>query len=66
LYDPESPEERFEPGSEAAEAETEKETAEQFGTIEDAASPTENTAEKESPEGVEPHEGAEPEGNGRA
>jgi transcription termination/antitermination protein NusA len=65
LYDPESPEERFEPGSEAAEAETEKETAEQFGTIEDAASPTENTAEKERPEGVEPHEGSEPEGNGR-
>ena len=65
LYDPESPEERFEPGSEAAEAETEKETAEQFGTIEDAESPTENAAEGERPEGVAPQEGAEPGGNGR-
>jgi N utilization substance protein A len=65
LYDPESPEERFEPGSEAAEAETEKETAEQFGTIEDAVSPTDNSAEGEGPEGGAPHESAKPEGDGR-
>jgi transcription termination/antitermination protein NusA len=65
LYDPESPEERFEPGSEAAEAETEKEAAEQFGTIEDAGSPTDNSAEGEGPEGAALEEGAKPEGDGR-
>jgi transcription termination/antitermination protein NusA len=59
LYDPESPEERFEPGSAAAAAEDE-ETAEQFGTIGNAASPTDNPAEGEGPEGVAPPEGAEP------
>jgi len=56
LYDPESPEERFEPGSEAAD----EETAEQFGTIEDAGFPTDNSAEGEGPEGAVPPEGAEP------
>ena len=40
LYDPESPEERFEPGSAAEEAG--EKPAEQFGTIEDAGSPTDN------------------------
>jgi N utilization substance protein A len=64
LYDPESPEERFEPGSEAAEAAepTEvEETAEQFGTIDDAGSPTDNSAEGEGPEGGAPEETTEPE-----
>jgi transcription termination/antitermination protein NusA len=60
LYDPESPEERFEPGSAAAAAEDE-ETADQFGTIDDAGSPTDNSAEGEGPEGAAPPEGAEPE-----
>lgn len=60
LYDPESPEEKFEPGSAAAAVEDE-ETAEQFGTIEDAGSPTDNSAEGEGPEGAAPPEGAEPE-----
>src|SRR3954469_6269732 len=58
LYDPESPEERFEPGSMAADA-ADEETAEQFGTIGDAGSPTDNTAEGEGPEGAAPPEGAE-------
>jgi N utilization substance protein A len=57
LYDPDSPEERFEPGS-AAEAE---ETANQFGTIEGAGFPTENSAEGEVPESVTPEEGADAE-----
>jgi N utilization substance protein A len=39
LYDPESPEERFEPGSAAA-------NSEQSGTIEDAASPTQQNQEQ--------------------
>jgi N utilization substance protein A len=45
LYDPESAEERFEPGSEAAEAVTdeEAESTEQFGTIVDAGSPHKKT-----------------------
>jgi hypothetical protein len=55
LYDPESPEERFEPGSDLAESkpvETEEqpavtqETSEQFGTIEDAGSPNQNQSEE--------------------
>ncbi len=41
LYAPESPEERFEPGSEAELEETETVAGEQSGTIEDAGSPTE-------------------------
>jgi transcription termination/antitermination protein NusA len=45
LYDPESPEERFEPGSAQAEEETEK----QFGTMEDAGSPTPKQSEGEIP-----------------
>jgi N utilization substance protein A len=57
LYDPDSPEERFEPGS-AAEAE---ETANQFGTIEGAGFPTENSAEGEVPENVTPEEGVDAE-----
>jgi len=59
LYDPESPEERFEPGSAAAAAEDE-EQAEHFGTIDDAAFPTDNPTEGEGPEGAAPSEGAEP------
>jgi N utilization substance protein A len=55
LYDPESAEERFEPGSEAAEAVTdeEAESTEQFGTIVDAGSPhkqTESAVPEKSPE----------------
>jgi N utilization substance protein A len=61
LYDPESPEERFEPGSEAAEEMEIEGGAEQFGTIEDAGSPTDNPAEGEGPEGDAPHDGAEAE-----
>ncbi len=49
LYDPESPEEKFEPGSELAEeaqpAEELPETAGQSVTIEDAGSPTQNQSE---------------------
>jgi N utilization substance protein A len=45
LYDPENPEERFEPGSEQELAETEA-PAEQFGRIEDAGSPTHNQPER--------------------
>jgi len=60
LYDPESPEERFEPGSMAAEEQDEA-TANQFGTIDDAGSPTDNSAEGEGPEGAAPLEGAKPE-----
>jgi hypothetical protein len=58
LYDPESPEERFEPGSIAAEVEDEVRT-EQFGTIDDAGFPTDNSAEGEGPEGAAPPEKAE-------
>ena len=55
LYDPDSPEERFEPGSEQELEETEAEAAsEQFGTIEGAGSPTHNQPEgagsKDTPE----------------
>jgi N utilization substance protein A len=57
LYDPESREERFEPGSEQAES-AQPEPGEQFGTIESAGSPTHSTAE--GPEGVE-HEDESPE-----
>src|SRR4051795_12367553 len=42
LYDPESPEERFEPGSVAEQTAEIDETAEQFGTISGAGSPTDN------------------------
>ena len=53
LYDPDNPEERFEPGSEQELAETEA-LSEQFGTIEDAGSPTHNQPEgagsKDTPE----------------
>jgi hypothetical protein len=53
LYDPESPEERFEPGS--AEADSEQpETAEQFGNMEDAGSPTQNQSEGDGLEGEKP------------
>ena len=54
LYDPESPEERFEPGSEQAEeaAAASEEDAEQFGTIEDAGSPTHNNTDGTGPEGT--------------
>jgi hypothetical protein len=52
LYDSESPEERFEPGSEQAEAPTEsEEPAEQFGTMEDAGSPSQNQLESADTEG---------------
>jgi N utilization substance protein A len=55
LYDPESPEEKFEPGSAAEQAETEagEQTAEDAhsATIEDAGFPTDNSAEGEGPEG---------------
>jgi N utilization substance protein A len=43
LYDPESPEERFEPGSEAEEAESEERA--ESATIEGAGSPTHNQGE---------------------
>jgi len=58
LYDPESAEERFEPGSEAAEAVTdeESESTEQFGTIVDAGSPHKKT-EMAVPEST-PEEGS--------
>ena len=53
LYDPESPEERFEPGSQQEIAESEA-LSEQFGTMEDAGSPTHNQPEgagsKDTPE----------------
>jgi N utilization substance protein A len=58
LYDPESPEERFEPGSEEAEADQPEETGDQFGTMEDAGSPTQNQSEGDG--GLE---GEEPKGN---
>src|SRR5262249_47987448 len=64
LYDAESPEERFEPGSVAAETAEAEDTAEQFGTMEDAVFPTDNSAEGESSEGVAPKEGADA-GQGR-
>jgi N utilization substance protein A len=55
LYDAESPEERFEPGSAAEEAETEagEQAAEDAhsATIENAGFPTDNSAEGEGPEG---------------
>jgi len=47
LYDPESPEERFEPGSVAEQAAEETHSA----TIGDAGFPTDNSAEGEGPEG---------------
>ncbi len=50
LYEPESPEERFEPGSE--QAEESKETDQQFGNMEDAGSPTHNQSEGSPPEGT--------------
>ena len=55
LYDPDSPEERFEPGSQQELEETEAEAnSEQFGTIEGAGSPTHNQPEgagsKDTPE----------------
>jgi transcription termination/antitermination protein NusA len=70
LYDPESPEERFEPGSEAELEESETVAEEQFDTIENAGSPTEITSPGEGPKQVTPEErdpkesvpGAEPEG----
>jgi N utilization substance protein A len=55
LYDPESPEERFEPGSVEEELETIEETPiiSPSGRIEDAgSSPTENTDEGTGPEGT--------------
>jgi len=55
LYDPESPEERFEPGSAAEEAETEERA--ESATIEDAGSPTHNPGEV--PEDEAPDESAE-------
>ncbi len=59
LYDPDSPEERFEPGSVESE---EPETAEQFGTIEDAGSPTQNQSAGAGHQGEEP-EGKAPRGS---
>jgi transcription termination/antitermination protein NusA len=56
LYDPESPEERFEPGSEAELEETETVAGEQFDTIEDAGSPTEMPSPGENPKGATPEE----------
>jgi N utilization substance protein A len=62
LYDPESPEERFEPGSDLAEepaeedAEGEPAQTEEFGTIDDAGSPNHNTEEVAGPEDA-PKEG---------
>ena len=62
LYEPESPEEKFEPGSELAEeyvpAEVPENTAvvEQSGRIEDAGSPTENPEGGPGPEGEEVEE----------
>jgi hypothetical protein len=55
LYDPESPEERFEPGSEAEEAESEERA--ESATIEDAGSPTDNPGEV--PEEGAPDESAQ-------
>ena len=51
LYDPESPEEKFEPGSAAAEAGEETAEEAHSATIEDAGFPTDNSAEGEGPEG---------------
>jgi hypothetical protein len=48
LYDPDSPEERFEPGTEQADEEpaaAPEDVAEQFGTIENAGSPTDISEE---------------------
>jgi transcription termination/antitermination protein NusA len=57
LYDPESAEERFEPGSTEEMEETElQERGEQFGTIESAGSPTENPSEGALPEDHAPEE----------
>jgi transcription termination/antitermination protein NusA len=50
LYDPDSPEERFEPGSE--QAEEGEETGQQSGNMEDAGSPTHNQSEGSLPEGT--------------
>jgi N utilization substance protein A len=61
LYDPDSAEERFEPGSVGEIEESEiREGVEQFGTMEDAGSPTENPSEGEVPEDDAPEERAEP------
>ena len=51
LYDPETPEDRFEPGADGAKEEV---VAEQSGRIEDAGSPTHNHSEEEGagPEGT--------------
>jgi transcription termination/antitermination protein NusA len=59
---PESPEERFEPGSEAAEAATipSEDEAEQSGRIEDAGSPIHNQSEGVSPEDAPENGGEEP------
>jgi N utilization substance protein A len=51
LYDPESSEERFEPGSVESE---EPENPEQFGTMEDAGSHTQNQSEGAGLQGEEP------------
>jgi N utilization substance protein A len=51
LYDPESPEERFEPGSAAEEAEGQTAEDAHSATIENAGFPTDNSAEGEGPEG---------------
>jgi N utilization substance protein A len=66
LYDPDSAEERFEPGSVGELEETGiRERVEQSDTIEDAGSPTENPSKGEVPESAAPEERAEPE-EGRA
>ncbi len=66
LYDPDSAEERFEPGSVGELEETGiRERVEQSDNIEGAASPTENPAKGEVPESDAPEERAEPE-EGRA
>ncbi len=62
LYDPDSAEERFEPGSVGELEETGiRERVEQSDNIEDAGSPTENPAKGEVPESDAPEERAEPE-----
>ena len=52
LVAPESPQERFEPGAE--QAESEPETAGQFGRMEEAGSPSHNQSESAGAERVEP------------
>jgi N utilization substance protein A len=62
LYDPDSAEERFEPGSVGEWEETGiREKVEQFDNIGDAGSPTENPSAGEVPESDAPEERAEPE-----